>query len=136
MRSDSPTTQVSTKQGAHTMKALASIRQSQLVVPRLRAVLLPIALLLPLWTVGIFGRSYWKPDEPREAAIVWRMHQSGNTAVPSLAGTPFLEKPPLLYWAAQPFMSEGRAGLGALACRISSTRVLQRCACFYLRRNS
>jgi len=91
------------------MKALASIRQSQLVVPRLRAVLLPIALLLPLWTVGIFGRSYWKPDEPREAAIVWRMHQSGNTAVPSLAGTPFLEKPPLLYWAAQPFMSEGRA---------------------------
>jgi 4-amino-4-deoxy-L-arabinose transferase-like glycosyltransferase len=91
------------------MKALASVRQSQLALTRVRAALLPIALLLPLWTIGIFGRSYWKPDEPREADIVWRMHLSDNAAIPTLDDTPFVEKPPLLYWAAQPFMNDGHA---------------------------
>ena len=28
------------------------------------------------------------------------MHQSGPSAIPQLAGTPFLEKPPLTYWLA------------------------------------
>ena len=91
------------------MKALAPPRQSLLVIPGIKAAILPIALLLPLWAIGIFGRGYWKPDEPREADIVWQMHLSGDQAVPALADTPFLEKPPLLYWAAEPFMTHGHA---------------------------
>src|ERR1700704_220935 len=46
----------------------------------------------------MFGRGLWTPDEPREAAIAWRMSQQSDHTLPQLAGTPFLEKPPLSYW--------------------------------------
>ena len=57
-------------------------------------------ILLPLWSVVLFGRGLWTPDEPREADISWRMAVQSERAVPTLAGEPFLEKPPLAYWAA------------------------------------
>src|SRR5438105_7748243 len=46
----------------------------------------------------MFGRGLWTPDEPREADIAWRMSQQSDRTLPELAGTPFLEKPPLSYW--------------------------------------
>jgi len=52
------------------------------------------------WCVGMFGRGYWTPDEPREADIAWRMSWQTDKAVPLLAGEPFCEKPPLTYWLA------------------------------------
>src|SRR5262249_5693310 len=58
------------------------------------------ALLLPLWCIGTLYRGAWTPDEPREADIVWHMAHQGDRALPSFAGTPFLEKPPLSYWVA------------------------------------
>ena len=58
------------------------------------------AALLLIWSVGIFGRGFWTPDEPREADIAWRMSWQTDKAVPLLAGEPFCEKPPLTYWAA------------------------------------
>jgi 4-amino-4-deoxy-L-arabinose transferase-like glycosyltransferase len=57
-------------------------------------------ILSPLWLVTMFGRGLWTPDEPREADISWRMSTQDDRAIPSLAGRPFLEKPPLAYWAA------------------------------------
>jgi 4-amino-4-deoxy-L-arabinose transferase-like glycosyltransferase len=67
----------------------------------LRALSLAIlAALAPLWLVGIFDRGLWTPDEPREADIAWRMSTQADRSLPELAGTPFLEKPPLSYWAA------------------------------------
>jgi 4-amino-4-deoxy-L-arabinose transferase-like glycosyltransferase len=56
--------------------------------------------LLSAWCVGMFGRGYWTPDEPREADIAWRMSWQTDKAVPLLAGEPFCEKPPLTYWLA------------------------------------
>jgi 4-amino-4-deoxy-L-arabinose transferase-like glycosyltransferase len=50
--------------------------------------------------VGVLGRGYWTPDEPREADIAWRMSWQADKAVPELAGEAFCEKPPLAYWAA------------------------------------
>ncbi|MDB6083873.1 MAG: hypothetical protein JWN43_1754 [Gammaproteobacteria bacterium] len=50
--------------------------------------------------VGILGRGYWTPDEPREADISWRMSWQSDKAVPLLAGEAFCEKPPLTYWVA------------------------------------
>jgi 4-amino-4-deoxy-L-arabinose transferase-like glycosyltransferase len=47
----------------------------------------------------MFGRGLWTPDEPREADISANMAMQADRAVPSLAGKPFLEKPPLAYWA-------------------------------------
>src|SRR5271154_4712508 len=58
------------------------------------------AALLLMWGVGIFGRGYWTPDEPREADIAWRMSWQADKAVPQLAGEAFCEKPPLTYWLA------------------------------------
>jgi 4-amino-4-deoxy-L-arabinose transferase-like glycosyltransferase len=54
--------------------------------------------LAPLWFLGIFDRALWTPDEPREADIAWHMTLQSAWAIPELAGTPFLEKPPLTYW--------------------------------------
>jgi 4-amino-4-deoxy-L-arabinose transferase-like glycosyltransferase len=59
-----------------------------------------VLALAPLWLVGLFGRGLWTPDEPREADIAWRMSQQSDRSLPQLAGTPFLEKPPLSYWMA------------------------------------
>ena len=56
--------------------------------------------LLTSWAVGLFGRGYWTPDEPREADIAWRMSWQADKAVPLLAGEAFCEKPPLTYWLA------------------------------------
>ena len=59
-----------------------------------------VTALVLVWWVGIFGRGYWTPDEPREADIAWRMSWQSGKAVPSLAGEAFCEKPPLTYWIA------------------------------------
>jgi 4-amino-4-deoxy-L-arabinose transferase-like glycosyltransferase len=67
--------------------------------PRAMIAWLGVALLLT-WCVGMFGRGYWTPDEPREADIAWRMSWQADKAVPLLAGEPFCEKPPLTYWLA------------------------------------
>src|SRR5450755_2718227 len=67
--------------------------------PRAALALVSVALLAS-WCVGMFGRGYWTPDEPREADIAWRMSWQADKAVPLLAGEPFCEKPPLTYWLA------------------------------------
>jgi 4-amino-4-deoxy-L-arabinose transferase-like glycosyltransferase len=66
--------------------------------PARSAALLIVLALAPLWLTGIFGRSLWTPDEPREADIAWRMSRQADWTLPQLAGRPFLEKPPLTYW--------------------------------------
>jgi 4-amino-4-deoxy-L-arabinose transferase-like glycosyltransferase len=67
--------------------------------PRTQLAWLAAALLL-IWGVGMFGRGFWTPDEPREADIAWRMSWQSEKAVPLLAGEAFCEKPPLTYWLA------------------------------------
>src|ERR1700723_1243536 len=69
------------------------------IKPRAMIAWLGVALL-SIWCVGMFGRAYWTPDEPREADIAWRMSWQADKAVPLLAGEPFCEKPPLTYWLA------------------------------------
>ena len=57
-----------------------------------------LVLLVPIALVGLFGRVYYTPDEPREASMVVAMAHQADRALPELAGRPFAEKPPLLYW--------------------------------------
>jgi 4-amino-4-deoxy-L-arabinose transferase-like glycosyltransferase len=52
---------------------------------------------------GVFGRSLWKADEPYSFGIVWEMLQDHHWVVPYIAGQPFVEKPPLVYWVAAGF---------------------------------
>ena len=75
-----------------------------------------VLALAPLWLMGLFGRGLWTPDEPREADIAWRMSQQSDRTLPQLAGTPFLEKPPLSYWMAAAGISVfGDSAAGARA---------------------
>jgi 4-amino-4-deoxy-L-arabinose transferase-like glycosyltransferase len=48
---------------------------------------------------GVASHALWTPDEPRDAAIGKAMWRSGDLVVPRLNGRPFLEKPPLAWWA-------------------------------------
>jgi 4-amino-4-deoxy-L-arabinose transferase-like glycosyltransferase len=48
---------------------------------------------------GIGSHSLWTPDEPRDAAVGKAMWAGGDLVVPRLNGRPFLEKPPLAWWA-------------------------------------
>jgi 4-amino-4-deoxy-L-arabinose transferase-like glycosyltransferase len=66
--------------------------------------------------IGILGRGYWTPDEPREADLAWRMSWQSAKAVPLLAGEAFCEKPPLAYWLAGASMRI--FGNGAWAARL------------------
>jgi 4-amino-4-deoxy-L-arabinose transferase-like glycosyltransferase len=63
-----------------------------------RTFLLAIVVSVVVSFTGIFDHSLWTPDEPRDAAIGREMLLSGNLVVPTLAGKPFLEKPPLYWW--------------------------------------
>ena len=74
------------------------MRSNRGAMPARRLAVLVIVALAPLWLVGILGRGLWTPDEPREADIAWRMSLQSERTLPQLAGTPFLEKPPLTYW--------------------------------------
>ncbi len=58
---------------------------------------LAAALLLTFAPVG--SHSLWTPDEPTGAGIGRAMADSGDWIVPRLNGQPFLEKPPLYWWA-------------------------------------
>lgn len=73
-------------------------------------------LLALLWVGGIATRSVWTPDEPREYGLSWSMQQQPVKSVPLLGGEPFLEKPPLTYWAAATAMAV--AGSNPIAARL------------------
>jgi 4-amino-4-deoxy-L-arabinose transferase-like glycosyltransferase len=96
-------------------RSAAGLSARALELAPLPAALLWLALF-SIWCVGILGRGYWTPDEPREADIAWRMSWQSDKAVPLLAGEAFCEKPPLAYWAAGAAMKE--FGMSAWAARL------------------
>ncbi|HET7833212.1 MAG TPA: glycosyltransferase family 39 protein [Gallionella sp.] len=63
-----------------------------------------IALLCVIWLgTGLVGHDPWKPDEASSFGLVYSMLQGGDWLVPTLAGEPYLDKPPLYYWTAALF---------------------------------
>ena len=88
-----------------------------------------VAAVAALYGLGQANHDLWLIDEPRDAEIAREMAETGNLAVPTLNGAPFLEKPPLSYAAAAlslkllPVRPEAAARipsalfcLGAMAC--------------------
>ena len=57
-----------------------------------------LALFLFAWILpGLVGRDPWKADEAYSFGMVLEMLDTGNWTIPTLAGEPFMEKPPILY---------------------------------------
>lgn len=54
--------------------------------------------IFALYLYRLNGYGVIPPDEPRYAAIGRSMAQTGNWVTPTLWGSPWFEKPPLLYW--------------------------------------
>lgn len=61
--------------------------------------LLFMVTMVPLFGSGLTNHGLWRPDEPRVAEIGREMWLTGNWALPTLNGKPFLEKPPLYFLA-------------------------------------
>jgi 4-amino-4-deoxy-L-arabinose transferase-like glycosyltransferase len=63
-----------------------------------RAGTIAVVLAVLLTFAGLFQHGLWTPDEPREAEVGREMLLSKFSAMPTLAGESFLEKPPLGAW--------------------------------------
>jgi 4-amino-4-deoxy-L-arabinose transferase-like glycosyltransferase len=76
------------------------------------------AVVATMLCVGLFARSYWRPDEPREAALIHSMAANPSLPLPTLLDRQFAEKPPFMYWIA----SKSQLALGSSP---SATRLPQ-----------
>lgn len=69
-----------------------------------RFCLLLLAFIACAWLLpGIFAHGPWKQDETYTFGIIHNMLVTGDYLVPTNAGQPFMEKPPLYYWTAVVF---------------------------------
>jgi len=60
--------------------------------------------LVAAWVgFGLIGHDPWKPDEAYTFGLVYHILQSGDWLVPTLAGEPFVEKPPVFFVTAALF---------------------------------
>ena len=74
-----------------------------------RVVILPLLVRNRYWALAVLGivlfvpflgaRTFWYPDEPDLAETTQAMVASGDWIVPTANGDPFVDYPPLLYWA-------------------------------------
>ncbi|MCD0494735.1 glycosyltransferase family 39 protein [Chromobacterium violaceum] len=74
----------------------------------------PLLALCLLWLLpGLLGHEPWKPDEAYTFGLVRHIAASGDWVVPTLAGEPFMEKPPLFFISAAWTMRLFEGWLGA-----------------------
>ena len=60
-----------------------------------------VALLCAAWILpGLVAHDPWKPDEAYTFGVIYELLRGGSWVVPTLAGEPFLDKPPLFYLTA------------------------------------
>ena len=78
--------------GSRHWRALAALRPLRWLI----ALAILCAWLLP----GTVGHEPWKQDETYTFGIVQHMLESGDLVVPTNAGQPFVEKPPIYDWVA------------------------------------
>ncbi|MFP3565879.1 ArnT family glycosyltransferase [Paraburkholderia sp. SIMBA_030] len=81
-----------TSRGAQRLRALTAARPLMWLV----ALAIPCAWLLP----GTLGHEPWKQDETYTFGIIQHMLDTGDLVVPTNAGQPFVEKPPIYDWVA------------------------------------
>ena len=85
-----------------------------------------LALAASLWLAGAFPLI--DPDEGRNAEVAREMMERGDVIIPHLAGMPYLDKPPALFWAAG--LAIGALGATPLAARLPA--VLAACLTLFV----
>ncbi len=66
--------------------------------------MLPFAFIVIAFVFsGLLGHDPWKADEAYVFGVIEHMFRTADWVVPTLAGEPFMEKPPLFYWVATVF---------------------------------
>ncbi|MFL9868317.1 glycosyl transferase [Paraburkholderia fungorum] len=83
---------VPASRGARRLRALTAARPLMWLV----ALVILCAWLLP----GTLGHEPWKQDETYTFGIIQHMLDTGDLVVPTNAGQPFVEKPPIYDWVA------------------------------------
>ncbi len=64
-----------------------------------------LLILLLVWLLpGLVGHEPWKPDEAYTFGLVEHVARTGDWVVPTLAGEPFMEKPPIFFISAAWFL--------------------------------
>ena len=61
--------------------------------------MIALACAIAPLAIGLGAWALFEPDEGRNAEIAREMLLTGDWVVPHLNGLPFLDKPPLLFWA-------------------------------------
>jgi len=65
---------------------------------------LGLVVLCGAWVVlGLVGHDPWKTEDATAFGVAWGMMRSGDWLAPTLAGEPFIDRPPLAYAAAALF---------------------------------
>nr|MBA2690710.1 glycosyltransferase family 39 protein [Burkholderiales bacterium] len=72
-------------------------------LPHLPSAVLLVALCAIWILLGLFRHEPWKPDEAYTFGLVYHIVKTGDWIVPTLAGEPFLEKPPIFFIVAALF---------------------------------
>ena len=84
-------------------------------------------LLCAAWLLtGLIGHDPWKPDEAYGFGLIYHIIQNHDWIVPTLAGEPYLDKPPLYYWTAALFAKALRTRPAAARWRTPGDRLLHR----------
>jgi 4-amino-4-deoxy-L-arabinose transferase-like glycosyltransferase len=78
--------------------------------------LLTLLLALAVLTFGIGDYALYEPHEGHFAGVAREMLLRGDWVTPTLNGSPYLNKPPLLYWLLA--MSQGLFGMTEFAARL------------------
>lgn len=88
------------------------------------------ALVAALVLAGLGELDLWDPDEANYAEIAREMELSGDWAVPHSNFRPYLEKPPLLFWAAALAMRvlPDREAAARLPAAVSALALVAACA--------
>ena len=58
-----------------------------------------LAVILPLFVLGLGDRNIWIPLEARYALVAREMWEGGHWILPRLGGRVYSDKPPLFFWA-------------------------------------
>ncbi|MDR3429144.1 hypothetical protein [Silvimonas sp.] len=85
---------------------LSSLRSAGDAAHRLPIVsgLVLLAFVLAWLLPGLVGHEPWKPDEGYTFGLVENIVKTGDWVVPTLAGEPFMEKPPIFFVTAAYFL--------------------------------